>query len=48
MVVDPKGHVFVVDSGNMRVQQFMPAEDAEEHIREEAESLAALPEGAES
>ena len=48
MVVDPKGHVFVVDSGNMRVQQFMPAVDAEEHIREEAESLAALPEGAES
>ena len=48
LVLDPRGHVFVVDSGNMRVQHFMPAEDAEEHIREEAESLAALPEGAES
>lgn len=48
LIVDPKGHVFVVDSGNMRVQHFMPAEDAEEHIREEAESLDLLPEGAES
>lgn len=48
LVLDPRGHVFVVDSGNMRVQHFMPAEDAEEHIREEAESVAALPEGAES
>ncbi len=48
LIVDPKGHVFVVDSGNMRVQHFMPAEDAEDHIREEAESLALLPEGAES
>jgi len=30
------------------VQHFMPAEDAEEHIREEAESVAAISEGAES
>ena len=43
--IDAKGHVFVVDSGNMRVQHFMPAEDAEEHLKEEAESVALLPEG---
>jgi hypothetical protein len=30
----------------MRVQEFMPAEEAEDHFREE-ESLAALPESAE-
>ncbi|RMH05045.1 MAG: hypothetical protein D6704_10190 [Nitrospirae bacterium] len=46
--VDAKGHVFVVDSGNMRVQRFMPAEDAEEYLREEDETLAALPERRES
>ena len=44
LVVDHRGHVFVVDSGNMRVQHFMPAEDAEEFLQEEAETVAALPE----
>ena len=38
LVVDHRGHVFVVDSGNMRVQHFMPAEDAEEFLQEEAEN----------
>ncbi len=47
VVVDHKGHVFVVDSGNMRVQHFMPAEDAEEFLRDEEETVAALSEGGE-
>ena len=42
--MDAKSHVFVVDSGNMRVQHFMPAEDAEEHIRDASESIPELPE----
>jgi hypothetical protein len=36
----------VVDSGNMRVQEFMPAEEAEDHFQEE-EALAFIPEAAE-
>jgi fatty acid-binding protein DegV len=32
--------VFVVDSGNVRVQQFMPAEEGEELLKEEAEAAA--------
>ena len=44
--VDSHGHVFVVDSGNMRVQEFMPAEEAEDHFQEE-EALAFIPEAAE-
>lgn len=44
LAVDYKGHVFVVDSGNMRVQHFMPTDDAEEFLREEADTVAALPE----
>ncbi len=47
LAVDHKGHVFVVDSGNMRVQHFMPAEDAEDFLREESETVAALPESGE-
>ncbi|MDD9819557.1 MAG: 6-bladed beta-propeller [Nitrospira sp.] len=42
--VDAKGHVFTVDSGNMRVQRFMPADDAEEFLRDAHEPVAALPE----
>ncbi|UCH91349.1 MAG: hypothetical protein JSU60_01120, partial [Nitrospirota bacterium] len=43
--VDSRNHVYVVDSGNMRVQEFMPAEEAEEHFQEE--ELAFTPEAAE-
>ena len=35
IVVDNRGNVFAVDSGNMRIQQFMPAEDAEHEFKEE-------------
>ena len=39
---DVKGVVFVVDSGNTRVQQFMPAEEGGERLQEEAEAAAEL------
>ncbi len=44
IAVDTRGTVFAVDSGNMRIQQFTPAEEAEDHLKEEADALA-LPEG---
>jgi hypothetical protein len=34
--------VFVVDSGNTRVQQFLPAEEGGERLQEVAESAAEL------
>jgi hypothetical protein len=34
--------VFVVDSGNTRVQQFMPADEGSERLQEDAEAVAAL------
>jgi len=40
--VDAHGSVFVVDSANTRVQQFMPAEEGEELLKEQAESAATL------
>jgi DNA-binding beta-propeller fold protein YncE len=40
--VGPRGSIFVVDSANSRIQQFMPAEEGEERLREEAEATAAL------
>ncbi len=46
--VDARGHLFVVDSGNMRVQHFMPAEDAEDHIRDESATIPALQERVET
>lgn len=42
ITVDTHDNVFVVDSGNMRVQQFMPSDEGEERLREEAEATAAL------
>ncbi len=42
IVVDSRGSVFVVDSGNTRVQQFMPAEEGSERLQEEAEAVAEL------
>lgn len=47
LVVDVHGGVFAVDSGNMRIQRFVPAEEAEDHLKEE-ETVAALPESTES
>ena len=44
--MDSRSHVFVVDSGNMRVQEFMPAEEAEDHFQEE-EAMAFIPGAAE-
>ena len=34
--------MFIVDSGNTRVQQFMPAEEGSERLQDEAEELAEL------
>jgi len=34
--------VFVVDSANTRVQQFMPSEEGGERLKEEAEAAAEL------
>jgi len=36
IAVNAKGSVFVVDSANTRVQQFMPAEEGSERLKEEA------------
>ncbi|MFB3136282.1 MAG: hypothetical protein ACE1ZJ_00065, partial [Nitrospirales bacterium] len=44
VAVDARGKVFIVDSGNMRLQQFVAAEEAEEHLLEGTETLTALPE----
>jgi hypothetical protein len=46
--VDAKGSVFVVDSGNTRVQQFMPAEEGSERLQDEAEADGEPGRGAES
>jgi tripartite motif-containing protein 71 len=37
-----KGSVFVVDSGNTRVEQFMPAEEGGERLQENAETVAEI------
>ena len=42
IAVDARGSVFVVDSGNTRVQQFMPADECSERLQENAEALAEL------
>ena len=42
IAVDAKGSVFVVDSGNTRVQQFMPAEEGSERLQEVAEAAAEM------
>ena len=42
IAVDSRGSVFAVDSGNTRVQQFMPAEEGSERLQEEAEAVAEL------
>ena len=40
IAVDARGSVFVVDSGNTRVQQFMPADEGSERLQEVAEAAA--------
>jgi DNA-binding beta-propeller fold protein YncE len=42
VAVDVKGSVFVVDSGNTRVEQFMPADEGSERLQEVAEAVAEL------
>ena len=37
-----RGSVFVVDSGNTRVQQFMPADEGSERLQEDAETVAEI------
>mgnify|MGYP001588835574 CR=1 FL=1 len=37
-----RGAFFVVDSGNTRVQQFMPADEGSERLQEDAEAMAEL------
>jgi len=40
--------VFVVDSGNTRVEQFMPADEGGERLQEDAETIAELGQESES
>ncbi|HSV90564.1 MAG TPA: hypothetical protein VLH80_05670, partial [Nitrospiraceae bacterium] len=42
IAVDVRGSVFVVDSGNTRVEQFMPADEGSERLQEDAETTAEL------
>ena len=42
IAVDARGSVFVVDSGNTRVQQFMPADEGSERLQEAAEAAAEI------
>jgi len=42
IAVDGRGSIFVVDSSNTRVQQFLQAEEGGERLKEEAEAAAAL------
>ena len=47
IAVDARGGVFVVDSGNTRVQQFIPSEEGSERLQEEAETATVLTKEAE-
>jgi hypothetical protein len=40
--------VFVVDSGNTRVEQFMPADEGSERLRDDAETAAEMTQESES
>ena len=42
ITVDAKGSVFVVDSGNTRVEQFMPSDEGSERLQEVAEGVAEI------